>query len=554
MAILEGGQIIAKALKRENVEYLFTLCGGTIESIYEGCLDEDIKIIDTRVDQSATMMADAYARVTGKVGVSAVTRGPGHANMIYGLATSHMIGSPQFALSGNSDASQLDMGGSQEYNQIGMVKPITKWARLVRQTERLTEYIATGFRKALGGRPGPVHLSVPYDVLYDRIDDAELDYLAPSSYRALAGVHGDPECIDAGLKMLAKAENPVIIAGGLLHWQNAAEALLDFVEATQIPFFTKGSDVNAIIRPHPLYFGTATGRFASASKQLRNADVVLALGVEFDIGINYGKPPMFHRDAKFICVDIDAEELGKNRAFEVGIIGALQPVLDEMTDGVSKHDFRKPTDWIAQLNQAQQEFLSRVAEAENSDQVPIHPLRICKEVREFFGDEATISLDGGDVSLFSHMAFNHYHPPHLLFTGPIGGIGHGVPFALAGKLARPDQPSVLISGDGSFGYGIIEYDIAIKHNLPIISVISSDQAWGIVRHPQIERYGQERAVATDLRSVAYERLAQALDCHGELVTQPAEIRPALQRAVDAGVPAVVNVPTIFTSAAAFCPH
>ena len=152
------------------------------------------------------------------------------------------------------------------------------------------------------------------------------------------------------------------------------------------------------------------------------------------------------------------------------------------------------------------------------------------------------------------MAFNHYHPPHLLFTGPIGGIGHGVPFALAGKLARPDQPSVLISGDGSFGYGIIEYDIAIKHNLPIISVISSDQAWGIVRHPQIERYGQERAVATDLRSVAYERLAQALDCHGELVTQPAEIRPALQRAVDAGVPAVINVPTIFTSAAAFCPH
>ena len=311
MSILEGGQIIAKALKRENVEYLFTLCGGTIESIYEGCLDEDIKIIDTRVDQSATMMADAYARVTGKVGVSAVTRGPGHANMIYGLATSHMIGSPQFALSGNSDASQLDMGGSQEYNQIGLVKPITKWARLVRQTDRLTEYIATGFRKALGGRPGPVHLSVPYDVLYDRVDDAELDYLSPSSYRALASVHGDPECIDAGLKVLAKAENPVIIAGGLLHWQNAAEALLDFVDATQIPFFTKGSDVNAIIRPHPLYFGTATGRFASATKQLRNADVILALGVEFDAGISYGKPPLFHRDAKFVCVDIDAEELGK---------------------------------------------------------------------------------------------------------------------------------------------------------------------------------------------------------------------------------------------------
>ena len=174
MAILEGGQIIAKALKNEGVEYLFTLCGGTIESIYEGCLDENIQIIDTRVDQSATMMADAYARVTGKVGVSAVTRGPGHANMIYGLATAHMMGSPMFALSGNSDAAELDMGGSQEYNQIGMVKPITKWARLVHQTNRLPEYVATGFRKTLTGRPGPIHLSVPYDILYDKINNAKL--------------------------------------------------------------------------------------------------------------------------------------------------------------------------------------------------------------------------------------------------------------------------------------------------------------------------------------------------------------------------------------------
>ena len=554
MAILEGGQIIAKALKNEGVEYLFTLCGGTIESIYEGCLDENIQIIDTRVDQSATMMADAYARVTGKVGVSAVTRGPGHANMLYGLATAHMMGSPMFALSGNSDAAELDMGGSQEYNQIGMVKPITKWARLVHQTNRLPEYVATGFRKALTGRPGPIHLSVPYDILYDKIDNAKLAYPQPSTYRSMARVHGDPECIDQGLKLLAKAENPVIIAGGLIHWHNAANALLDFVEATGIPFFTRASDVNAITRPHPLYFGSATTRFASAAKELRNADVILALGVKFDQTINYGNPPLFHRDAKFINVDIDPEEIGKNRSFEVSIIGDMRSVLAEMTNGVTKHDFHKPTDWIGRLNGAREEFLSHVAEAENSDSVPVHPLRICKEVREFFGDDATISLDGGDASLFGHIAFNHYHPPYFLFTGPIGGIGQGVPFALAGKLARPNQPSVLITGDGSFGYGLIEYDTALKHDLPIISIISSDQMWGIVRHPQIQRYGLERAVATDLRSVSYERLAQALDCHGELVTQPNEIRPALQRAVDAGGPAVINVPTIFTSAAAFCPQ
>ena len=390
--------------------------------------------------------------------------------------------------------------------------------------------------------------------LYDKIDDTELAYPSPTSYRAQAKVHGDADLIDQALRLLAKATNPVIIAGGAIHWQNAAAALLEFVETTGIPLFTRDSDVNAITRPHPLYFGTATQRFANASRELRNADVILALGVKFDRAINYGSPPLFHRDAQFITVDIDPEEMGKNRPFEIGIVGDLRSVLTEMTNEVSKHDFHRRTDWIERLESTRQGFLHRLSEAENSEQVPVHPLRICKEVRGLFGDDATISIDGGDMALFSHMAFNHYHPPYFLFTGPIGGIGQGVPFALAGKLARPDHPSILISGDGSFGYGLIEYDTALKHNLPIISIISCDQTWGIVRHPQIQRYGLERAVATDLRSVAYERLAQAFDCYGELVTKPNEIRPALQRAVDAGVPSVINVPTIFTSASAFCPQ
>ena len=232
----------------------------------------------------------------------------------------------------------------------------------------------------------------------------------------------------------------------------------------------------------------------------------------------------------------------------------MNSVLTEMTESVDEHDFHRPSDWIERLNLARGEFLHRMSAAENSDSAPMHPLRICKEVRELFGDDATISIDGGDTALFSLMAFNHYHPAHFLSTGPIGGIGQGVPFALAGKLARPDKPSILITGDGAFGYGIIEYDAALKHDLPIITIVSSDQAWGIVRHPQIKRYGLERAVATDLRSVSYERVAGALGCHGELVTTPAEIRPALQRAADAGVPAVVNVPTMFTSAEAFYPQ
>ena len=233
------------------------------------------------------------------------------------------MGIPMFALSGNSDADQLDMGGSQEYNQIGMVKPITKWARLVMQTERVPEFVAGGFRKAWAGRPGPVHLSVPYGILFDKIDDANLAYPKPSEYRFGARVCGDPDLINQGLKLLAKANSPAIIAGGLVHWHNAADALLDFVDATGIPFFTKDSDVGAINGAHPLFFGKATPEFANAAKELRDADVVLTLGVTFDTTINYGRPPLFDAYATFINVDVNADEMGKNRSFEVGIVGDI---------------------------------------------------------------------------------------------------------------------------------------------------------------------------------------------------------------------------------------
>lgn len=551
MAMVEGGKLVAKALKGENVKYLFTLCGGTIESIYDGCLDAGIKIIDARVDQSATMMADAWARVTATAGVSAVTRGPGHANSLYGLATAYMAGSPVIAISGQSEISKIDMGASQEYDQVGTVRPITKWARLVHQTARIPEYIASAFRMALSGRPGPVHLSIPYDLLFDKIEDEKVNFLSPSNYRSTMSLKPDPDLIAKGLKLLASAKHPAVIAGSGVHWSKAEKALIEFIELAQLPLFTKFYDVNSISKPHPLYFGKATARFGGASKELPNADVILSLGVKFDETIQFGKAPLFHPEAKFITVDIDSEEIGDNRNFEVGIVADLRSALEEFSKQSDKYDFRKKGEWLELLSLAKERFYKRLSEAENSDSTPAHPLRICKEVRQLFGDSATVAIDGGDAHLFAQMAFNHYHPSHFLFTGPLGGIGHGVPFAIAGKLARPEYPSVLISGDGSIGYGIIEYDIALKHNIPFITVVCRDEAWGIIRHPQIKRYGLQRAVATDLRPVAYEKIVEAIGGYGEFVKEAKEIRPALQRAIDSGLPALLNVPTQFVSSVDF---
>ena len=557
MAMIEGGHLVARALKAQGVEHLFTLCGGTIESIYDGCLDQEIRIVDVRVDHCATMMADAYARVTGRLGVSAVTRGPGHAASFYGLATAHMAGTPVLAISGYSNLAEIDMIASQEYPLVATAMPVTKWARLVLHTRRLPEYVSTAARHARSGRPGPVHLSMPYDVLYDTLEEDDA-LLSPAATTVPVGsLPGDPDLIDEALRTLSQARRPVVIAGSGARWPDSGGALVEFLEATHLPLFAKPGDVNVVTEPHPLFFGQATDFFSSAAIELRHADVVLSLGCRFDSLLNFGRAPLFDEEARFIAVDADPTTLGLNRPFAIGIVGEVRSVVESMTAGARQHNLSPRQQWIDRLEQARSGFDAKIAQAATSDATPIHPLRICKEVRESFGPGATIALDGGDIGFFSQMVFNDYLPPHFLSTGPIGGIGQGVPFILAGKLARPHEPAVLVSGDGSIGYGIMEFETAFKHALPFVAVVASDQAWGIVRHPQIRRYGLERAVATDLREVPYHRIVEVMGGHGEYVEAPADLRPALeraQRAAESGTPALVNVKTQFVSSATFAPQ
>ncbi len=557
MSRIEGGHLVAQTLKAQGVEYLFTLCGGTIESIYDGCLDQGIRIVDVRIDHCATMMADAYARVSGKLGVSAVTRGPGHAASFYGLATAYMAGTPILAISGYSDLAKIDMDASQEYDLVATVRPVTKWAKLVLHTHRLPEYISAAARQAFSGRLGPVHLSLPYDVLYDTLEDRGLLVPPAATTTAQSAVLGDPDLIDEALQALSQAHHPVVITGSGARWPDCGDTLMEFLEATHLPLFAKSGDINVVTEPHPLFFGQATGRFSGAATELRRADVVLSLGCRFDHHLNFGQPPLFSQDARFIVVGTDPASIGFNRPFSIGIVGEVGSVAKAMAAGARRYDFSLKREWVDDLEQTRSRFDAKVAQAAASDARPIHPLRIYQEVRECFGRSATIALDGGDISSFGSMAFNDYLPPYFLTTGPIGGIGHGVPFILAGKLARPDKPAVLVSGDGSIGYGIMEFDTAFKQMLPFVAVVASDQAWGIVRHPQIQRYGLERAVATDLRQVQYHKIIEAMGGHGEYIEAPADLRPALeraQRAAEEGVPALVNVNTQFVSSAAFAPQ
>ena len=547
MSQLEGGELVVRVLKQEGVKYLFTLCGGSILPIYNACLDNDIKIIGVRNEQTASYMADAWGRLTRQPGICAVTSGPGHTNALTGLATAYLAHSPMILISGHCYLEQIEKDAFQEIDQVGMAAPVTKWSKMVPDVKRIPEYVATAFRQAITGTPGPVHLSIPRDIMEAEVEQSAVSFVQPSEYRFSTKIRGDHQLIEKAVKLLSGAEKPVVIAGGGVHWSNASAELKQFIELTHIPLFTKEDEMGCVFEQFPLYFGLASRRNNDVAFKIEQADVVLVLGLRLDSRSSYGQPPFFGEDAKIIRVDLTPEELGKNRQLEVGIVGDMKSVLADILEESKRTDSWGKTVWLNELQESRNQFWQRWDEALHSEGKPVHPLRLCHEIEKFLRPDDTLITDGGDIGQWAKVCFYSRHPNHWLTVGAIGGVGCGIPFALAAKLARPSHRTILLSGDGSFGFGAMEFDIAVKNNIPIVAVISNDGYWGIIRHPQIARYGEDRTIGTELGFVRYDKIVEALGGYGEFVEHASEIAPAIQRALDSGLPACVNVTTEFAN-------
>ena len=547
MPKLEGGELVVRVFKQAGVKYIFTLCGGSILPIYNACLDYDIKVIGVRNEQTASYMADAWGRLTRQPGICVVTSGPGHTNALTGLATGYLAHSPMILISGHCYLEQIEKDAFQEIDQVGMAAPVTKWSKMVSDVKRIPEYVATAFRQATSGTPGPVHLSIPRDIMEAEVEGSSVSFAPPAEYRSAARMRGDCQFIKQAVKLLADAEKPVVIAGGGVHWSKASAELKEFIALTHIPLFTKEDEMGCVFKPSPWYFGLASRRNNDVAFKIEQADVVLVLGLRLDSRSSYGQPPFFGKDAKIIRVDLTPEELGKNRHLEVGIVGDMKSVLADMLEEAKKIDSWGKTVWLDELHEARKQFGLRWDEALHSEGKPVHPLRLCHEIDKVLHPDDTLVADGGDIGQWAKVCFYSRHPNHWLTVGAIGGIGCGIPFALAAKLARPNKRTILLSGDGSFGFGAMEFDIAVKNNLPIVAVISNDGYWGIIRHPQIAKYGEDRTIGTSLGFVRYDKIVEALGGYGELVEQATEIAPAIQRAFDSGLPACVNVMTEFAN-------
>jgi acetolactate synthase-1/2/3 large subunit len=528
--MLDGGHLVAAMLAREKIDTVFTLCGGHIMPIYNGLIDEGIRIVDLRHEQAAAHAADAYARLTRRAGVALVTAGVGVTDAVTGIANAYQADSPVLVIGGQAPSDHFERGALQELDSVALVAGITKWSRAVMQTNRIPEYLAIAFRQMFAGRFGPAFLEIPIDVLLGAVEDTEIQL--PQNYRSETAPRGDPGAIERAAALLQSAAQPALIAGSAIWWSDASAALARFAERAALPVYLNAMGRGALPPDHPHHFS------ASRKHALANADVILDVGAPLDFRLGYGQPPVFNADAKIIHVDIDAREIGRNRGADVGIVGDARAVLEQLTDAVPAVPSRN---WLSELREIEGNEGKKLSALMNSDTIPIHPLRLAKEIRDVLDEETIVIGDGGNVVAQAAKVIAVAKPGHWLDPGRFGCLGVGVPFAIAAKIVHPKSNIVILNGDGAFGLNGFEFDTAVRFNLPMVSVIGNDAAWGQIRGPQMNFYGADRAVASALALSRYDEVVRALGGYGEFVEEPRALRGALERALASGKPACVNV-------------
>jgi acetolactate synthase-1/2/3 large subunit len=533
MGKITGAHLLVRAMRRHGIERIFGLCGDHVNSIFNACLDEGVAVVDTRHESGATHLADGWARVTGRPGVAVVTGGPGHTNSLTGIATAWMAASPMIAISGMHETGLRDRGPLQEIDQLDLVKPVTKWARVAEDPARLAQYFALAYREATSGRPGPVHLTIPSDVSEAVVDD---DVPVPEPYRVEPAA-ANPAAIEAAIERLQRAACPVVIAGSGVWWARAWEALERFVEIAHLPCFTIGMGRGAISDEHPLCLGYADQILNGAAREIKLADVVLLVGKRIDFRLAYGG--LFDPTATLIQVDVHGPELGRNRPAQIPIQADARMALEQLAQAAEKRGGWARTTWVDELRKSRRAFVAQAGQDEASDAAPLHPLRIVKEVREAAGEDVCWVIDGGDFAQWCRLGLPARLPGHWVRLGGLGTVGASIPFGIAAKLARPRQPVVVLIGDGGMAFHGWELHTALRFNVPIVVVVGNDCGWGMER--ELQRAFYDRTVGVELGPVRYDRIVEAMGGHGEHVEKPAELRPALERALKAGRAACVNV-------------
>ncbi|MFO7548398.1 MAG: thiamine pyrophosphate-binding protein [Acidimicrobiia bacterium] len=529
MAQIHGGQVIARGLRAEGVDTIFTLTGGHILPILDGCVQEGIRVVDVRHEQAAAHAAEAYGRLTGRLGVAAVTAGPGVTDAITGVANAWFANTPMLLIGGRHLLRQELKGGLQEMDHPKLFEGITAWAGTAWKVDRLADYVATAARHAFAGRGAPVFLDVPMDVQFDMVEETAVP--VPTHYRAQEPPGVDPATLDRIIEALNRSERPMIFAGAGSR-SPGGNRLRELAESLQAPTYLNSRARGSLPHGHPLLGVHAR------SKAFAECDLVLALGVDWDFRTNYGE--RINPDAVVVQLDLDPTKIGWNRPAHLGIVADPITVAGQLADQANRFAPDTTGAWTADVMEAEAERQAAAElEAEASDR-PVMPQRFAREVAGFFGPDAIVAVDGGDIVSTTAKWLQVSTPGHVLDPGPFGTLGTGSPYAIAAKVAFPDKLVGIVYGDGAFGFNAMEFDTMVRLGLPIVAVVGNDGVWSNIKTLH-RMFFPDRLVASDLGVRPYHDVVAALGGHGELVEDPAEIRPALERARSSGRPALVNV-------------
>lgn len=525
---IRGDAILAQALHRNEIETIFFLMGGPIVETANECEQLGIRMVDARHEQAAAMMAHAYARLRNQPGVCLACSGPGTLNFATGVANAYIDGAPLLVLGGSSQVTESDMGAFQEVDQVRAMEPIVKSAFKVYETRRLDEIIQRALNECMNWPCGPVYVDLPGDVLFGSVPRASVvrRHATPRSRPA-----AQPEMILKAVDLLSRCKKPVLITGSGVFWSDAIAEVQELVERLGIPVFTTPHGRGVVAEDHVM-----TLPFAR-SVAFREADLVLVVGTRLNFIFGYGQTSRFADEAKFLQIDINPNEIGRTRAIDLGIVAdaklALRQLIDDtrMTDVACSSEFKEWHEYLEEIDSTKRS--ARQGEMA-SDALPIHPLRLCAAVSDILGREDILVVDGQEILNYGRQSIPTFTARHRLNSGPFGTMGVGVPFGLGAKVAKPESRVFVLHGDGSFGLNCMEIDTAVRHNLPIVTIISNNGGW-----TADNKYKAGRA----LGFTRYDQLAEALGAYGEHVEQVDELAPALKRAVESGRPAVVNVVT-----------
>lgn len=524
---VHAGRLVARRLKASGIDTVFTLSGGHLFSIYDGCRDEGIRLIDTRHEQTATFAAEGWSKVTRVPGVAALTAGPGVTNGMSAMAAAQQNQSPLVVLGGRAPAQRWGMGSLQEIDHVPFVAPLARFAATAQSAADAGRLVDDALRAAVGAPSGVGFVDFPMDHVFSMSDD---DPRPGALVDVPPGPAPDDRALTRAVGLLAAAKRPMIMAGTNVWWGHSEAALLRLAEELQIPVLMNGMARGAVPADHPLAFSRVRG------KALGEADIALIVGVPMDFRLGFGA--VFGQQTQLVVVDRVQPERRHPRPVQAELYGDLLTILAALaTAGGAGH-----RDWVEELRAAETAARAKENAELADDRVPLHPMRVYAELAPLLDRDAIVVIDAGDFGSYAGRVIDSYLPGCWLDSGPFGCLGSGPGYALAAKLARPQRQVVLLQGDGAFGFSGMEWDTLVRHNVPVVSVIGNNGIWGLEKHPMEALYGY--SVVAELRpGTRYDEVARALGAHAELVAAPGELRPALERAFASGMPAVVNVLT-----------